>query len=212
MSKSFGRRRVLDDIDLVLPTGSFTLLVGPNGAGKTTLLRLFTTSVQPTSGSVHWGRADGSELTQPERIRARIGYAGHTPLIYDELTLRENVELGLRVRQRPHAEARRTADAWLDAFGLTERRDDRAETLSRGLRQRLALAAAFSPAPEFLLLDEPAGTLDSSGTEALVNHLKNVKGTSTVLVATHDPDPYRPFADTTLELGGGGVRTWGERP
>lgn len=202
---------MLDDLDLVLPTGSFTLMVGPNGAGKTTLLRLFTTSIHPSSGSVHWGSADGSELTQPEQIRARIGYAGHTPLVYDELTLRENVEIGLRVRRRPNVEARETADAWLDSFGLTQRRDERADTLSRGLRQRLALAAAFAPAPEFLLLDEPAGNLDTRGTEALLDGLKHVKGTTTVLVATHDPDPFRPFADRILEVGGGGARAWGER-
>ncbi|HLE47937.1 MAG TPA: ABC transporter ATP-binding protein, partial [Candidatus Thermoplasmatota archaeon] len=146
---------MLHDIEMLLPTGSFNLLVGPNGSGKTTLLRLASTFALPTQGRIHWGQADGTETLDARKARPRIGYAGHTPLLYDELTTYEHLEFALRIRGHTTAGARDGAETWLRTFELHHRYDERAETLSRGLRQRLALAQAFAPRPDFLLLDEP---------------------------------------------------------
>lgn len=209
VSKTYGRRLILHDVDLTLGRGSFNLVVGPNASGKTTLLRMMSTTVRPTTGSVGWTDKPGATS---DRMRARIGYAGHTPLIYDELTARENLEFVLRIRGRTPTEARRGADRWLDAFGLAPRSQERVLTYSRGLRQRLALAQAFAPDPDLLLLDEPASNLDAQGAEALLSQLKLTKGQVTVVLATHEPDPYRPLADRTLELRDGRVHDWGGAP
>ena len=212
VTKSYGRRRVLDDIDLLLPTGSFNLLVGPNGSGKTTLLRIASTYARPTQGQVHWGQGDGTETSDARVARPRIGYAGHVPLLYDELSTREHLEFALRMRGASKSIAGQGAAAWTSAFEVASRQEERVETLSRGLRQRVALAQAFAVRPEFLLLDEPASNLDARGLEVLVDQLRQVRRASTVLIATHDPDPFRPLADRVLEVKDAKVQLWGERP
>ena len=202
---------MLHDIEMLLPTGSFNLLVGPNGSGKTTLLRLASTFALPTQGRIHWGQADGTETLDARKARPRIGYAGHTPLLYDELTTYEHLEFALRIRGHTTAGARDGAETWLRTFELHHRYDERAETLSRGLRQRLALAQAFAPRPDFLLLDEPGSNLDAHGLEVLVETLRAARRTATILIATHEPDPFRPLADRVLEVKDGNVQVWGEK-
>ena len=209
MTKTYGRRRVLDDVDLVLETGSFHLLVGPNGAGKTTLLRLFATLTDPTAGKVRWSTPDGTELTDAVDVRARLGYAAHNALVYDDLSSQENLEAFLRIRGQSPKEAIAASERWLERFGLARRAADRVDVLSRGLRQRLALAQAFAPRPEFLLLDEPGSHLDEAGQATLVDVLREAKGPATVVVATHDADPFRPLADRVLEVRDAKVRPWG---
>lgn len=205
ITKAYGRRRVLHDVDLLLPSGSFTLAVGPNGSGKTTLLRLLASVSRPTSGTLHWGLPGGEETTEPAEARKRIGYSGHTPLVYDELTVEEHLVLQLRLRGLEPS----MADAWLSSFGLEVRANDRADTLSRGLRQRLSLAQALAPQPGHVLLDEPGSNLDQVGLELLLNALRSLRRKATIVVATHDPDPFRPLADRTIEIHGGQVREWG---
>lgn len=113
------------------------------------------------------------------------------------------------MRGRPSGDAARRSYQWLQAFGLMARAEERVAAFSRGLRQRLALAQAFAAEPRLLLLDEPVSNLDAKGIEALVAGLKGVKGTAAVVVATHDPDPFRPLADRTLEIRNGELRDWG---
>jgi ABC-type multidrug transport system ATPase subunit len=211
VTKTFGRRRVLDDVDLVLPSGTFTLLVGPNGSGKTTLLRLFAALTPPSNGRIRWNARDATDLTEPWKVRTAIGFAGHVPLVYDELTVRENLETLLRVRGQDPATARRTSDEWLATLDLLERRDERVDTLSRGLRQRLALAQAFAHEPSILLLDEPGSNLDEAGLETVVKVLRERRGKATILLATHEPDPFRPLADRVLEVRAGKVHDWGAK-
>lgn len=211
MTKTFGRRRVLDDVDLLVEPGTFNLLVGANGSGKTTFLRLFATLTPPTSGTIHWTGSDGSDIDDPAAARAMLGYAGHTPLVYDELTVDENIESLLLVRgTAPHL-ARDATALWTERFGLEERRRDRADTLSRGLRQRVALAQAFAHEPPLLLLDEPGSNLDEAGLETLLKVLRGRRAQATIVLATHEPDPFRPMADRVLEIDDGKIRDWGAK-
>jgi ABC-type multidrug transport system ATPase subunit len=196
VTKRYGRRRVLDDANVTFARGSFTLLTGPNGAGKTTILRLLSTYSLPNAGTIHWVSDDGSELRDPAQVRARIGYVGHAPLAWDELSVRENVELQLRMRGRHRHEARQS----LDRFGLAARSEDRADTLSRGMRQRLALAMATCHGPSFLLLDEPASNLDDASLQRLSELLHELRGRCTTVVATHDPAPLRALADRVVHV------------
>ncbi len=202
---------MLDDVDLQIGPGTFNLLVGPNGSGKTTLLRMLATLTPPSSGKIHWSTRDGTILDEPATIRATLGYAGHTPLVYDDLTVTENIETLLLVHGQNPTTAREATAAWTERFGLTERRTDRTDTLSRGLRQRVALAQAFSHEPDLLLLDEPGSNLDEAGLETLLKVLRERRAHSTILLATHEPDPFRPLADRVLEVNDGKIRDWGAK-
>lgn len=166
------------------------------------------TIAAPSSGTVHWGERGGNETTDPAEARRRIGYSGHTPLVYDELTVGEHVELQLRLRRRDQEGTM----GWLRRLGLDARVHDRADTLSRGQRQRLSLVQAFSHQPRYLLLDEPGSNLDEAGRGLLLSELSAARRTATIVVATHDPDPFRPLADRTLEVRGGSIRDWGGPP
>src|SRR5215510_4850819 len=158
LGKRYGEKRVLRGIDLTLPRGGFLVVTGPNGAGKTTLLRICAGLAQPTEGTI-----------ERSATRAQVGYLGHEPLLYRELTALENLELYGRLYRVP--ERRERAGMLLERFGLWDVRNDRVDSYSRGMVQRLALCRALLHEPELLLLDEPHTALDSAGAELLDEEL-----------------------------------------
>jgi ABC-type multidrug transport system ATPase subunit len=185
LSRRFGDRRVLEAVDLHVPRGGFLLVTGPNGSGKTTLLRLCAGLLAPTGGTLEVG-VD----------RAAIGFVGHEPLVYRELTALENLELYGRLYRVP--ERRERIGMLLERFGLWRARNDRAGSYSRGMLQRLALCRALLHAPELLILDEPFNALDAEGAELLDGELAELAGARTFLVATHDPGRVAPLATARL--------------
>jgi heme exporter protein A len=192
--RRFGERAALDGVSLELAAGETLLLTGGNGAGKTTLLRVLATVLRPHAGAVS---VAGRELPRQARaVRPLIGYVGHEPLVYPSLTALENLELYASLHGRP-AESCRPA---LAMVGLERRRNDRVADLSRGMRQRLALARAWLHQPALLLLDEPTAGLDGEGRELLKGMLDEHRGAA--LVATHEPDW---FAGRELRLRDGRV-------
>jgi heme exporter protein A len=192
--RRFGERAALDGVSLELAAGETLLLTGGNGAGKTTLLRVLATVLRPHAGAVS---VAGHELPRQARaVRPLIGYVGHEPLVYPSLTALENLELYASLHGRS-AESCRPA---LAMVGLERRRNDRAADLSRGMRQRLALARAWLHQPALLLLDEPTAGLDGEGRELLNGMLDEHRGAA--LVATHEPDR---FAGRELRLRDGRV-------
>lgn len=210
VSKRYGSRLVFADVNLRLKASDFILLVGPNGSGKTTLLRILSSYSSPSSGRVAWEAAPGKEPPSAELARMGVGTVAHHPLLYDELTAKENLEFVLRVHRLDQAEAR--AERWLEAFGLEGRANERVASFSRGLKQRLALARAFAVEPHLLLLDEPATALDERGLENLVDQLTKIRERAAVVLATHEPDPFRPLATRTLEIRDRTVHDWGGTP
>jgi heme exporter protein A len=186
LSKRFGDKRVIDGLDLDVPQGGFVLVTGPNGSGKTTLLRLCAGLTAPTDGEL--------EVDAP---RAALGFLGHEPLVYRELTALENLDLYGRLYRIP--ERRERCGAMLERFGLWRSRNERAGTFSRGTLQRLALCRTFLHDPELLLLDEPFEGLDAEGVALLQQELGERKG-STALVATHDPGALGALATARLAL------------
>jgi heme exporter protein A len=192
--RRFGERVALDGVSLELAAGETLLLTGGNGAGKTTLLRVLATVLRPHAGAVS---VAGHELPRQARsVRPLIGYVGHEPLVYPSLTALENLELYASLHGRP-AESCRPA---LEMVGLERRRNDQAADLSRGMRQRLALARAWLHQPALLLLDEPTAGLDAEGRELLKGMLDEHQGAA--LVATHEPEW---FAGRELPLRAGRV-------
>lgn len=188
LSRRQGDRLALRDVSLTVPAGAVAVVRGPNGAGKTTLLRVLATLLRPHAGTV---RVLGEEL--PDRgwaVRGRIGFLGHEPLLYRDLSPREN----LRFHARLHDVAPERGDELLDRVGLALRADDPVRTFSRGMVQRVALCRALLHDPEVVLLDEPRAHLDAAGS-ALLDPL--LEGRTRVVVS-HDPD--EP-GDVELRLG-----------
>jgi heme exporter protein A len=187
LSKRYGVKRVLEGLNFDLERGGFLLVTGPNGAGKTTLLRLCAGLAIPSAGTL-----------EIEPHRSGIGFLGHEPLVYRELTALENLDLYGRLYRVP--ERRERIGMLLERFGLWEARRDRASALSRGQLQRLALCRAVLHKPELLILDEPFSGLDADGAALLDRELAGMRGRRTLLVATHDPERVASLASGRLAL------------
>jgi len=187
VGKRFGDKRVLRNVDLEVDTGGFALVTGPNGSGKTTLLRMCTGLTLPSEG----------ELTIAVD-RARIGYLGHDPLVYRELSALENLDLYGRLYRVP--ERRERIGMLLERYGLWDVRRDRVASYSRGMTQRLALCRVLLHEPSLLVLDEPYTALDDDGAELLDAQLAELRGTQTLVVSTHDPARVAPLASMRLAL------------
>jgi heme exporter protein A len=183
LSKRFGYRRVFESVNLELGESDFLLVTGPNGSGKTTLLRVLAGIAAPTSG----------EVDLPER--ALVGYLGHEPLVYRELTPLENLHLFGRLYRVPERAER--IGMLLERFGLWDVRGDRVSTFSRGMQQRLGLCRVLLHEPRLILLDEPFNALDAPGGDLLDRTLRELAG-RTLVVATHDPERVEPLATQRL--------------
>jgi heme exporter protein A len=187
LEKRYGLKRVLRGLDFELERGGFLVVTGPNGAGKTTLLRLCAGLAIPTGGTLE---------VEPER--GGIGFLGHEPLVYRELTVLENLDLYGRLYHVP--ERRERIGMLLERFALWDSRGVRASALSRGQLQRLALCRSLLHRPELLILDEPFAGLDAEGSELLDRELAGMRERRTILVATHDPERVAPLASGRLAL------------
>jgi len=202
LRRDYGDRAALDGVDFQLAAGATMVVLGPNGAGKTTLLRILATLLRPSGGEV---LVLGCALPKEAwKLRGKIGYLGHEPLLYRDLSGREN----LRFHAKLHGIAGERAEARIEellvAAGMDRRGDDRVADLSAGMRQRLAVCRCVLHEPELLLLDEPDSNLDAEGREA-ARELIGPRSGHTRVVVTHDPERFLPEADQVLRLGIGEV-------
>jgi heme exporter protein A len=196
VARHYGERVALRDVTFSLPAGATLVVFGPNGAGKSTLLRVLATLLRPHAGVL---RVLGEAL--PDRgwaVRGRIGLLGHAPLLYRDLTARENLEYHGRL----HGVPAERVEAALDQVGMARRARDPVRDLSRGMVQRLAVARAVLHEPEVLLLDEPRANLDPAAAE-LVEPLVGRASGRTRVVTSHDPEGGLAEADLALGLRGG---------
>jgi heme exporter protein A len=196
LERRYGERTALADVSFELEAGRTLVVFGPNGAGKTTLLRVLATLLRPHAGQV---RVLGRALPGEEwMVRGRIGLLGHDPLLYRDLTGREN----LRFHARLHGVAAERIGLLLDAVGMARRADEPVRSLSRGMVQRLAVCRAVLHEPELLLLDEPKANLDPAARE-LVEPLIGRAAGRTRVIASHDPAGGLAEADVVLGLRAG---------
>jgi heme exporter protein A len=196
LSRRYGEREALDGVSLSLLAGQTLVVFGPNGAGKTTLLRVLATLLRPHAGDV---RVLGSRLPQQAwEVRGRVGLLGHEPLLYRELTAREN----LRFHARLHDVAPGRVEELLSRVALEHRADEPLRSLSRGMVQRVAVARAVLHDPELLLLDEPRSNLDPAAVE-LVDPLIGAASRRTRVICSHDPGGGLAEADVVLGLRDG---------
>jgi heme exporter protein A len=209
IGKSYGRHRALVDVSLAFSAGQVAAVLGPNGAGKSTLLGILSTLVPPSTGTVTWG---AERLRRGSALRSRIGYVGHEPGVYGDLTAEENLSLFAHLYGIPEPEAR--ARQLLDRVGLGDLRPGApARTFSRGMQQRLALARALLAEPALLLFDEPGSALDPAGAAWLTSVIAAERAAGRIVVlVTHDLDAAASVAEQVVVLRRGRVSFDETRP
>jgi len=186
----YGHDLALDSVDLVVDGGEHMAVLGDNGAGKTTLLRVLATALRPTSGALEI--AGLNAFREKRRLRHYLGYVGHALGLYPALTASENLEFFCDLQ----GVSRARVDPSLDVVGLRAEADRRADALSRGMQQRLAIARAILHEPRLLILDEPDASLGADAADLLANVMRD----RTVVLSTHDHALANRLCPRTLTL------------
>jgi ABC-2 type transport system ATP-binding protein len=187
LTRTFGNLIAVDSVNLMIPKGKIYGFLGPNGSGKTTTIRMLCGLLKPSAGSV---RVLGMELPRDaEKVRPRIGYMTQQFSLYEDLTVRENLEFMGRIYSMRRRRRRERIDSTLARYALDDRPRQRAGTLSGGQKQRLSLAAVTLHEPELLLLDEPTSAVDPQNRRDFWDGLFELaEGGTTILVSTHFMD------------------------
>jgi ABC-2 type transport system ATP-binding protein len=198
LTRRFGSRTVVNDVTFQVARGEIVALLGPNGAGKTTTMRMLAGLVAPTGGSVS---IDGVQLTRAtgQAVRSRIGFLTEAPGLWDRLTVRENLRIYAELYGRANVD--RAIDRLLETFDLGAHSAARAAELSKGTRQKVALARALLHDPVVLLLDEPTSGLDPEVTRTVRVLLEERRAAGcAILVSTHNLDEAERVADRVAVL------------
>lgn len=197
LRREFGERTGLGPVTFELAPGESLAVLGPNGSGKSTLLRVLAGLLRPSAGDV---TVLGCAVPKDTyRLRGRVGYLGHEPLLYRDLTARENLRLAGALHRLDEAEAESRIDSLLDAVRMMGRADDRVAELSAGMRQRIDICRAVLADPELLLLDEPDAHLDADARRLVAELIAAREQRARVLVS-HDREAAAADADLVLEL------------
>jgi ABC-2 type transport system ATP-binding protein len=211
LSKSFGTFRALHNVNLDIEEGEIFGLLGPNGAGKTTTMRILSCLIRPGSGSVF---VEGMSVLDKEKtveIRKKIGLLTENPNIYERLTAEQNLRFFALAYGLKEELADQRITEILRGFDLLSRRDRKAGTFSKGMKQKLAIARALIHKPSLLLLDEPTSALDAESArsirELILETAKNYK--HTVLLSTHNLDEASKLCDRIAILNKGEIMVQG---
>ncbi|MEO8743889.1 MAG: ABC transporter ATP-binding protein [Candidatus Dormiibacterota bacterium] len=184
LTKVYGARTALDHVSFEVPEGEIFGFVGPNGAGKTTTLRILATLLEPTAGSAFIA---GVDVSRDRRgVHERIGYMPDFFGVYDQLTVAEYLDFYASCYKQPKQRRQKIIGDLLALTGLTDRKNQLVDTLSRGLKQRACLARALVHDPEVLLLDEPASGLDPRARVEMREILKELQHMGkTIVISSH---------------------------
>jgi ABC-2 type transport system ATP-binding protein len=200
LTRRFGQRLAVADVSFEVAPGEIFALLGPNGAGKTTTLRMLAGLIEPTEGTV---RLDGDDMTRhtAPRLRSRIGFLTEAPGLWDRLPVRQNLDVYARLHGLENPAAA-VADV-LAAFDLTARADDPAVQLSKGLKQRVAIARTLLHRPSVVLLDEPTSGLDPEAAREVRERILQLRNQGrAILLSTHNLDEVERVADRVAVLRG----------
>ena len=200
VSKNYGYVQALRSVSLRIEEGTFLAFLGSNGAGKTTLLKIIATHTTPSSGTVRLFGEDA--FRERSRIRNRIGFISHESYLYDELTVRENLQFYARIFSADEADVART----IDVFDLRRWQNVPVGQLSHGLRKRADLARALLHTPDLILLDEPFSGLDSTTCDRFIHTFLDLKEDhKTLIFSSHSLDWVRKLCDREIMLEKGKI-------
>jgi heme exporter protein A len=198
LRRDFGERTALAHLDLRVEPGESVAVLGPNGSGKSTLLRILAGLLRPTSGEVTV--LDCKLPKETHGLRGRVGYLGHEPLLYRDLSPRENLELVAALHGLEPEAAGQRIEVLFETVGMSARAGDRVAELSAGMRQRIDICRAVLHEPDLLLLDEPDAHLDPDARRRVAPLIAAGNGRTRVVVS-HDRGAASEDADFTVELG-----------
>ncbi|MBA2665749.1 MAG: LPS export ABC transporter ATP-binding protein [Trueperaceae bacterium] len=206
--KRYGRRAVVDGVDIRLEPGEIVALLGPNGAGKTTTFYMMVGFVRPHAGRIRLGGQDVTYWPMHRRARHGLGYLAQEPSAFRKMTARDNLLAILEFQNLSKMEQHKRADALLEEFNLTPLADHRADTLSGGERRRLEIARSLTIDPSFILLDEPFTGVDPKSIreiQTLIADLRERRGLG-VLMTDHSVRETLAIADRVYLMFDGKVR------
>ena len=198
LTRRFGDRVAVEDLSFELNAGEIFALLGPNGAGKTTTLRMLAGLIAPSAGVV---RLDGEPMraASASRLRAHIGFLTETPGLWDNLTVRQNLITYARLYGLPAPD--QVVREALALFEIQDRRNERAATLSKGLKQRVALARCLLHEPGIVLLDEPTSGLDPESARDVRSLILRLRAEGrSIMICTHNLDEVERLADRVAVL------------
>jgi ABC-2 type transport system ATP-binding protein len=197
LTKEFGDRRVVDSLDLTIPSGSVCGFVGPNGAGKTTTIRMLLGLIRPTGGE---GRILLGDIHDPPSYLDRVGALIESPAFYPPLSGRDNLLVLTRLGQLPQSRI----DGVLERVGLADHARDRFSRYSLGMKQRLGIAAALLAEPSLLILDEPTNGLDPAGILEMRSLIRSLADEGmTLFVSSHLLAEIEHICDHVVMIRGG---------
>ena len=203
LQKGFGEHEVLKGIDLSIQKGECVCLIGPSGSGKSTLLRTVNLLETPDSGDI---LLNGESIRHmpASRLRARVGMVFQQFNLFNNMSVLDNCMAGpVKVLKKSREESRQTALKTLEKVGMLPYRDAKPHQISGGQKQRAAIARALCMAPEALLFDEPTSALDPEMVDEVLNVIRSLKGSLTMLIVTHEMAFARDAADRVAFMDGG---------
>ena len=182
--KSYGGRRVVDNVSVEVAAGEIVGLLGRNGAGKTTTFRMTIGMITPEAGQVTFQNEDVTVWPMYKHALAGMGYLSQDPSVFRRMTCEQNLLAVLEVQRIPRTERKRRADELLDQFNLQHKRNDLAHTCSGGERRRLEIARALVSRPKIILLDEPFAAVDPHTVEELQHEVKKLRDDGIAILVT----------------------------
>jgi ABC-2 type transport system ATP-binding protein len=207
LSKSFGRIKALDNLSLEIGRGELLGIIGPNGAGKTTAIRIVCCILQPDQGDVI---IDGLSIhKEPLKIKSMIGYLPEEPNLYERFKARDLLRYFGELYGVPKPKIESRIDELLEIVGMSHRADDRINTFSKGLRQRISIVRALIHDPEVIIFDEPTMGLDPATSQTIRNFIHDLKGDKTMVLCTHYMEEADQLCDRVALLDQGKIKDIG---
>lgn len=203
LNKSFGKIKALDNLNLEIKRGELLGIIGPNGAGKTTAIRMVCCILKPDTGSVTVGGF--SIHNDPIKIKSMIGYLPEEPNLYERFKAKELLRYFAELYGVPTNLIDGRINELLELVGMTERADDRINTFSKGLRQRISVARALIHDPDIIIFDEPTMGLDPATSISIRDFIRDLKGKKTMILCTHYMEEADALCDRVAILNKGRI-------
>ena len=207
LSKSFGKIKALNDLNLEIGRGELMGIIGPNGAGKTTAIRIICCILRPDSGDI---LVDGHSILKDQiKIKSMIGYLPEEPNLYERFKARDLLRYFAELYGVPRQEIDGRVDDLLELVEMSSRAEDQINTFSKGLRQRIGIARALIHDPQILILDEPTMGLDPATSHNIREFIRKLKGEKTIILCTHYMDEADFLCDRVALLSQGNIKDVG---
>lgn len=203
LSKSYGDRMAINDLNFTVQTGEVVGFLGPNGAGKSTTMKILTGYMAPTEGQVNVAGFDIFE--DPMEVKKRIGYLPETPPVYMDMTVYAYLDFCARIKQVDRTQVASAVKIALEKTNLVDVKDRLIGNLSKGFRQRVGLAQALVSDPEILILDEPTVGLDPKQVSEMRALIKDLKGQHTIILSTHILPEVQASCDKVIIINNGKI-------